>query len=112
MNFKSISGFPVRGDCGNPPPLPPLKGEVARSAGGVPFTPLPSGHPPEFTPLSAQPTSPLLGETIEVRSSLPSGDPTEAQPVRYPQGVCRIRSAAKLLTAALFGSVGEGGDAQ
>ena len=39
------------------------------------------------------------------------GVPGEAQR-KYPQGVCRIRSAAKLLTAALLGSVGKGGDAQ
>ncbi len=36
------------------------------------------------------------------------GVPAEAQR-KYPQGVCRIRSAAKLLTAALLGSVGKGG---
>ena len=41
----------------------------------------------------------------------PMVSPAEAQR-KYPQGVCRIRSAAKLLTAALWGSVGKGGDAQ
>ena len=33
-------------------------------------------------------------------------------PTKYPQGVCRIRSAAKLLTAALWGLVGKGGTAK
>ena len=43
-----------------------------------------------------------------VRSLSPNGGPAEAQR-KYPQRVCRIRSAAKLLTAALLGSVGKGG---
>ena len=45
---------------------------------------------------------------MEVRSSLPHRGPRRS-PTKYPQGVCRIRSAAKLLTAALWGSVGKGG---
>ena len=43
------------------------------------------------------------------RTKVPTmGSPGEAQR-KYPQGVCRIRSAAKLLTAALLGSLGKGG---
>ena len=55
-------------------------------------------------------TAPLTGEPMDAPHKFPQlGVPAEAQPVRYPQGVCRIRSAAKLLTAALLGSVGKGG---
>ena len=79
--------------------MPTRRGSPKRDF-SLPLTPCPSGIP-------------LSGGTYGgALLASPIGVPAEAQPVRYPQGVCRIRSAAKLLTAALLGSVGKGGDAQ
>ena len=49
-----------------------------------------------------------IPQTLLTQGQPPKRGPRRS-PAKYPQGVCRIRSAAKLLTAALLGSVGKGG---